>query len=296
VKILITGINGLLGSELAGILEQKHEVSGLDISGSSGTRVAREVHNVDLTDYAATFASIIKINPDIVIHTAANANVDQCETVPSLAYRMNALATRNVALACQKFDAAMLYISTDYVFRRTKHPKNGFTEFDAPDPVGVYGVSKYRGEVYVRELLNRHYIVRTSWLFGKKRNNFVSQTAEALLSGKPSMMVTDMISSPTNVKDLSAAISFLIESNIFGTYHITNSGFASRYQIGLEIAKMMKLPAKNIKKTVLAKLKLPAPRPDFSALRNYVWELNGFQPLRPWQEAVAEFLKEKKYI
>lgn len=296
MKILITGINGMLGTELAGILEQKHEVSGLDISGSSGAKGPREIHNVDLTDYASAFDSITKINPDIVIHTAANANVDQCETVPDLAYRMNALATRNVALACQRFDAAMLYISTDYVFNGKKSRKEPFNEFDATDPVGVYGSSKYRGEVFVRELLNKSYVVRTSWLFGKKRANFVTQTAEALISSKQAPMVTDMISSPTHVRDLSEAVSSLIETNVYGTYHITNGGFASRYEIGLEIAGMMKRPAKYIKKSTLAGLKLPAPRPAFSALRNYVWELNGFKPLRPWQDAVKEFLKEKQYL
>lgn len=293
MKILITGINGLLGTELSGLLGKNYDISGIDIAGSSG---AHEVHNIDLTDYRATYNGITKINPDIVIHTAALSNVDQCETVPDLAYRMNALATRNVALACQRFDSIMLYLSTDYVFSGSGHPSSGYTEFDAVNPISVYGHSKYAGELFIRNLLSRYYIIRTSWLFGAKRSNFVSQIAEALLGGKPVKTVSNMISSPTNVKDLSGAIAFLLETNIFGTYHVTNTGFASRYQIGLEIAKMMKMPSENIISLELAKLNLPAARPEFSAMRNYTWELNGFKPLRPWQESAKEFLKENEYI
>jgi dTDP-4-dehydrorhamnose reductase len=293
MKILITGINGLLGTELSGLLEKKYDISGIDIAGSSG---AHEAHNIDLTDFRATYSGITKINPDLVIHTAALSNVDQCETVPDLAYRMNALATRNVALACQRFDSIMLYVSTDYVFSGSEHPSNGYTEFDAVNPVSVYGNSKYAGEIFVRNLLNRYYIARTSWLFGVKRANFVTQIAEALIGGKPVKTVSDMTSSPTNVKDLSEAIAFLIETNISGTYHVTNSGFASRYQIGVEIAKMMNLNPDNIVKIEQSQLKLPAKRPEFSAMRNYAWELNGFQPLRTWQESIKEFLKDKQYI
>ncbi|MFH1369619.1 MAG: dTDP-4-dehydrorhamnose reductase [Elusimicrobiota bacterium] len=293
MKILITGINGMLGTELAGVLEPSHEVTGIDIeSAPSG----RKVYKVDLTDSKTTYDAIIKVNPDIVIHTAAVTNVDQCETEPDFAYKLNAIATRNVAAACQRFDAAMLYISTDYVFSGTGPPKTGYTEFDRPGPISVYGDSKYAGELFVKELLNKHFIVRTSWLFGHLRANFVTQIADALKSGKPVKTASDMTSSPTYAKDLSHAIEKLIKTNLYGTYHLCNSGFASRYAIGLEIAGMLKLPDKNVKKIKIEKLKLPAGRPRFSGMRNYVWELNGFKPMRPWQEAVKEFLNEKGYF
>ncbi len=160
--------------------------------------------------------------------------------------------------------------------------------------MSTYARSKHAGEEYVRGLLNKYYIVRTAWLFGPSRENFVTQIAATLKNGTPTKQVTDMVSTPTFVKDLSEAVAFLIETNLFGTYHLTNSGrFASRYEIALEIAKMMKLPSGNIEKTTLEKLGLPAHRPGFSGLRNFVWELNGWRSLRPWQDAVREFLQNK---
>jgi dTDP-4-dehydrorhamnose reductase len=140
-------------------------------------------------------------------------------------------------------------------------------------------------------LSNKYYIVRTSWLYGSKRKNFVTQIAEALKEGKPANMVEDMVSSPTYVNDLAEAISRLVDSGKYGLYHLTNSGFASRYGIALEISKMMDIPIRNIKKVKLSELSLPATRPSFSAMKNYVWQLSGFEPIRPWQEAVKEFLK-----
>jgi dTDP-4-dehydrorhamnose reductase len=178
----------------------------------------------------------------------------------------------------------------------SKAPKDGYTEFDEICPVSVYARSKYEGERYVKSLLNRFYIVRTSWLFGAKRKNFVTQIADSVKEGKPVNMVSDMISSPTYVNDLALAISELIETQLYGLYHITNSGHASRYEISKEIAGMLKNSGNNIKKVSLSELKLPAHRPGFSAMKNYVRQLNGFAPLRPWQDAVKEFLKENNYI
>jgi len=294
MKILITGINGMLGTALNDALKDKHELFGLDIVNSDGAGN----FNVDLTDFDATRKSIIKINPDIVIHTAALTDVDKCETDPDLAYKLNSVATRNVAVSCQRFDAALLYISTDYVFSDapSKVHKDGYTEFDEVCPVSVYARSKYEGERYVKSLLNKYYIVRTSWLYGSKRKNFVTQIAEALKNGKPANMAEDMVSSPTYANDLAEAITKLVESEKYGLYHVTNSGLASRYEIALEISKMLGMPMSNVKKVKLKELNLPAVRPSFSAMKNYVWQLSGFEPIRPWQEAVKEFLQENKYF
>ncbi|HBU69945.1 MAG TPA: dTDP-4-dehydrorhamnose reductase [Elusimicrobia bacterium] len=293
MKILITGINGMLGTELTGTLEPKHTIIGLDINAASSSR---NIIKVDLTDPQSTYEAITKANPDIVIHTAAVTNVDLCETDPDLAYRMNALATRNVALSCQRFDAVMVYISTDYVFSGDDTPEGGYSEFHEVNPVSVYGASKLAGERFVRDLLSKYFIVRTSWLFGSLRANFVTQIADAVTSDGSVKTASDMVSSPTNVRDLSQALARLIETNLYGTYHISNSGYASRYEIGLEIAKMLNGSSEAISKIELKNLNLPAKRPCFSAMRNYVWKLNGFEPLRSWQESVGEFLKEKGYL
>ncbi|MBN1824470.1 MAG: dTDP-4-dehydrorhamnose reductase [Endomicrobiales bacterium] len=291
MKILITGINGLLGSALAGTLAENHEVSGIDVAGAPGLHKTFEV---DVTNLDDTYKTITKINPDLVIHTVAQTNVDKCETDIEGAYKLNALTARNVALACQRFDAAMLYVSTDYVFSGDDAPKDGYTEYDKPDPVSVYGKSKYEGEVYVRDLLSKYFIVRTSWLFGQARGGYVMQAAEALRLKKTVKMAADMVSSPTYAEDLSKAISILIGSSAYGLYHVTNSGFASRYEIAVEIAKMMKLPADEIGKVTLKELNLPAHRPSFSAMNNLVWKLNGHRPLRHWRDAVKEYLESKE--
>jgi dTDP-4-dehydrorhamnose reductase len=295
MKILITGINGMLGTALNGVLRDKHDVYGIDIVNPAG---GDKSFNVDLTDFELTNKTITKINPDIVIHTVALTDVDKCETNPDLAYRLNAIATRNVAVCCQRFDAALLYISTDYVFsgQPSKGSEEGYTEFDCISPLSIYANSKYEGERYVQNLLNKYYIVRTSWLFGSKRKNFVTQIADALKDGKPANMAEDMVSSPTYVNDLADAISKLIESEKYGLYHLTNSGFASRYDIAIEISKMMGLPAGKIKNVKLKDLNLPAVRPVFSAMKNYVWQLSGFEPMRPWQDAVKEFLITERIL
>jgi dTDP-4-dehydrorhamnose reductase len=289
MKILITGITGLLGKELAMALANKHEVCGIARGGSF---MDFEVHNLDLSDQLATYQTITKINPDIVIHCAAMSNVDQCEKEPDSAIQYNAIATRNVALACQRFDAEMLYISTDYVFNgNDTNRKNGFIETDPLNPASIYGRSKADGEQFVRNLLNKAYIVRVSWLFGKWRENFVSQTVKLLQEGKAPTMVSDMISAPTYVKDLSKAIETLIDSHAYGTYHVTNTGFASRYEIAREICTIIGVPVSAVKQVTRAELHLLAPRPSFSGLANTYWRLSGFKPLRPWQEAIRDFIQ-----
>ena len=296
MKVLVTGIKGLLGTELSNILtQQKDDVSGLDLEGSSSTAVPR-IYGVDLCDFDPTYEIITRLNPDVVIHCAAQANVDECERNPEMAYKMNAMAARNVAIACQRFDTAMLYISTDYVFCGHDTPKTGYTEYDEPSPVGVYAKTKLEGERQVKEFVLKHYIVRPAWLYGSKRSNFITQIADALINNKTTKQVEDMISSPTNVKDLAAAIAFLVKTGSFGTYHVTNSGWASRYEVACYIADLLSAPRSLIQKCKLSDLKLLAPRPGFSGLNHFTWKLNGYKHLRSWQDAVKEFLLENKYL
>jgi dTDP-4-dehydrorhamnose reductase len=254
------------------------------------------VHGVDLCDFDSTYKMITKLNPDIVIHCAAQSNVDECERNPKMAYMMNAIAARNVAIACQKFDSAMVYISTDYVFSGKNGPQNGYTEFDEPNPAGMYSITKLEGEKLVKEFLSKYYIIRTAWLYGHQRTNFVTQIAESLTNSKPTKQVEDMISSPTNVKDLANSVSFLIKTGCFGTYHITNTGWDSRYNVACYIADLLGTPRTLVQKCKLADLNLKSPRPAFSGLNHFVWELNGYKPLRNWKDAVKEFLTEKDFI
>ncbi|MHB9156268.1 MAG: dTDP-4-dehydrorhamnose reductase [Endomicrobiales bacterium] len=290
MKILVTGITGLLGSALAESLETNHEVIGLSQTSSLP---GFETRQVDISDYDALYRTVTRVNPDMVIHAAVFSNVDECETDPERAFRVNSLGTRNVALACQRFDAALMYFSTDYVFSGIGAPAGGYKEFDGTGPSSAYAKSKLYGEWYVRHLLNKFYIIRTAWLFGPRRANFVTGIAEALARGREVIAVADMVSSPTYVADLAEAASRLVDSPRYGIYHLTNGGFASRYEIARSIAGMMKKPADTIRKLTQKQLKLKAPRPVFSGLDNFVWKTEGFAPLRPWQDAVKEFLCSK---
>lgn len=293
MKIVITGISGLLGSEIAKLLENKHEIIGITNKTPCASFCSK---NLDICDYQSTYDTISKINPDFLIHSAAVSNVDECEKNNEKAYKINSIGTRNLALACQRFDTPMIYISTDYVFSGDKFSENGYTEFDTPQPINVYGQSKLCGEKFVQQILNKFFIVRTSWLYGSSRPNFVSQIAEALLSKNEYSAAIDMISAPTNVYDLALGIEQLIESGKYGIYHITNNGFASRYDIAIQIAKMMNISDFKIKKVKLSALGLPAKRPEFSGLRNYLFEIDNFTPLRAWQESIHEFLVKQNYL
>ncbi|MCX5782518.1 MAG: dTDP-4-dehydrorhamnose reductase [Elusimicrobia bacterium] len=290
MKILITGISGLLGSELAKVLKDKHEICGIARNFNSPEF---KTYNIDITDSKLTYDTISKINPDAVIHAATYSNVDECEKNPELAFKINSLGTRNVCLACQRFDTVLVYISTDYVFSGKDFPKEGYTELDIPNPVNIYAKSKLAGEWFVKNLLNKFFIIRTSWLFGSKRNNFVSAIFDDLKNNKNVKQAGDMRSSPTNVFDLSLAISKLLETNLYGIYHLTNSGFASRYEVAVYIAKILGCSKNKIEKVSLKSFNFAAPRPYFSGLKNYIWKLNDFKPLKPWQESVADFLSAK---
>ena len=291
MKIIITGATGLLGSQLVKTLINDNTVVGISKTGISP--ICKTV-NIDITDAKATYDAITKENPDIVIHCAALSNVDECEKNPREAYKINSLGTRNVALSCQRFDAKLLYISTDYVFTNPTPIASGFSEFDQTNPCNIYAKSKLAGENYIKELLNKFWIVRPSWLFGIGKANFVTQILSTIQDGKTYKAATDMISSPTSVLELSEAISELIKTDFFGTYHISNTGFASRYDIALFITELLKAPQNTITKTTIKELSLPAPRPNFSGLNNLVWELEGFKKLSPWQNAIENFVFENR--
>jgi len=181
MKVLITGINGLLGSELVPCLEENHEVTGVCRNPATAACATR---SLDITDRKAVYDAVTRINPDVIIHSAALSNVDECENNPDEAFKINCYGTRNLALACQRFDAALLYVSTDYVFSGRQHPAAGYTEFDATEPLSVYGTSKRDGEWMACHLLNKFYIVRTAWLFGKTRRNFIQSVNDSLAAGK----------------------------------------------------------------------------------------------------------------
>ena len=297
MRILITGACGMLGRDLVEVLSGDQELYLLDVQTFSPSLSSRfSTLTLDITDSAKTYREITRINPDIVIHAAAYTDVDECETNRDLAFRVNALGTRNIALACQRFDTELLYISTDFVFDGEKGEP--YLEFDRPNPQSIYGKSKYWGELYIESLLSRFYIVRSSWLFGKNGKNFVSTILNLAKQKKEIEVVNDQIGSPTYTKDLAQAIAQLIvregkdsitRASLYGIWHITNSGQCSWYEFAREILQDSDVLVKPI---TSEELNRPAKRPKFSVLENGVRKLQGWKSLRHWKEALKDYLKE----
>ncbi|MGQ9632014.1 MAG: dTDP-4-dehydrorhamnose reductase [bacterium] len=279
MRILVTGAGGMLGQDLLPILKEKHE----DVLGA-------DVQEFDITDTEVTHSFIESARPEIVIHLAAYTDVDACECNPDLAYRVNTLGTRNVAIACQDAGATLVYTSTDYVF--DGKAKTPYTEFDEPNPKTVYGKSKLAGEEFVRLFAPKHFIVRTSWLYGKHGRNFVDTILKLADEREELTVVDDQVGCPTYTVDLSRKIAELIETRKYGTYHICGSGSTSWFGFA---RKILEYSGRGTKLTPITSSQLgrPAPRPAYSAMRQYALELEGFAPLRDWREALKEYLSPK---
>lgn len=276
MKVMITGADGMLGQDLVKVLSLQHEV------------VSSDIETLDITHLEDTIKSISNVKPEVVIHCAAYTDVDKSESNLDQAYKVNVHGTRNVAVACNKNGASLVYISTDYVFDGEKpHP---YYEYDFTNPLSVYGKTKLAGELYVRDMLNQFYIVRTSWLYGLNGPNFVKTMLRLSKEMEMIPVVDDQIGSPTYTLDLARALNQLIEKPAYGIYHITNSEHCSWYTFAQEI---FNLTGKEVQVNPVKteEFPRPAPRPKNSILRNYNWEMEGFEPLRNYREALKDYLK-----
>jgi dTDP-4-dehydrorhamnose reductase len=295
MKIIVTGAGGLLGQEVWRAFEKNHTLVAIGRNQPNFIPSA-QWRQGDLTQESLVHDLITRENPDLVVHTAAVSNVDGAEKSPDDTYRQNALACRNLALGCQRFDAVLMSVSTDYVFDGASPPVGGYREFDVCHPLSKYGESKYWGEQFVSQLLNKFFIVRTSWLFGPGRKTWVDQVATAVQDGNVVNAVSDMSSAPTYTPDLAAAMLTLAESRHYGYYHLSNTGFCTRPELANEVARLTGngKPVR-LKLMTQDELALAARRPRHSGLDNLTWRLNGYEPLRSWQTALAaHFEKQAK--
>ena len=283
LKVLITGAQGQLGRDLVDVFncikDKDNEVFSLGKD------------QLDITESGKVLELISTIGPDIIINSAANTNVDGCELEPDSAYRVNALGSRNVAVASARTGAKLVYISTDYVFDgKAQRP---YTEFDATNPMSVYGKSKLAGERYITGLHNKYFIMRTSWLYGHHGHNFV-KTMLRLAKGKDELaVVDDQVGSPTFTKDLAKFIVNLVQTELYGIYHVTNTGSCSWYQFVTTIFKMAGLDHVKVKPISTPELGRPAPRPAYSVLDHYCIRLECPTDLRPWEEALQEYISNQ---
>lgn len=276
MKILVTGANGQLGRELMELQAPRD----MEIIG-----FGRE--KLDITDLAQCRNVIQTYKPDAVIHCAAYTKVDQAESEPDEAYRVNAYGTRNAALAAVEIGAKFVYVSTDYVFDgQSDRP---YREYDRTDPQTVYGRSKLAGEQLVQSLSSWYFIVRTSWVFGKYGSNFVNTMLKLAEERDKLKVVHDQVGSPTYTLDLAQFLLELVRTDYYGIYHASNSGICSWYEFAKAIFEERGLNVQ-VEPCTTAEFPRPAPRPAFSVLDHGAIRAHGFQPLRPWRDALREYL------
>ncbi len=287
MKSLVTGANGMLGTALCPLLtENGYEVFATDVASSGNN-----IELLDVRDFNNVKKYVNKIKPDMVFHLAAETDVDKCEIDVDHAYRMNTIGTENIALVCQERDIPMVYISTCGVFDGRK--PEPYNEFDEPNPISVYTKTKYEGEKVVSSLLQRYFIFRAGWMIGggKKDKKFVAKIAEQIKTKNEITVVNDKIGSPTFTKDFSECIIKIIDSGRYGLYHVTNKGWASRYDIACKIVEFMGKREVNVKPISSASFPLAAPRPRSEAVDNFKLKLLGIG-MRRWEDALKEYLSE----
>ncbi len=274
-RVLVTGAAGMLGIAMVARFRERHTVQPMTRS------------DADLTDAQSCIEWIVKASPQIIVHVAAWTDVDACEADPDRAFRDNGLATRNVALAAQRLGASMCYISSDYVFDGRK--STPYREYDSTSPLGVYGRSKLWGEEVVQRLVRQHWIARTSWLYGSGGRNFVQTMAHLLASRSSVQVVDDQRGSPTYTLDLAAAIVELVHCPVSGVYHVTNAGECTWFGLARRIAGELGSSCR-VTPCRTAQFPRPAPRPGNSVLEPWAWQSAGLPLLRPWEQAVADYL------
>ena len=282
MRVLVTGAKGQLGSDLLCELSKRNiESVGIDIE------------DLDITDAAATKKLIEGINNktklDAIIHCAAYTAVDAAEDNEALVTKINAEGTKNIAEVAKTLDVAMMYISTDYVF--DGEGKRPWEPDDKRAPLNVYGMAKYKGELYVEELVKKYFIVRISWVFGLHGNNFIKTMIRLGKERGAVSVVNDQIGSPTYTPDLSRLLVDMIVTDKYGRYHATNEGLCSWYDFAVEIFKQAKL---DVAVTPVSSDAFPvkAKRPHNSRMDKSKLTKNGFKLLPPWQDALGRYLLE----
>ncbi len=277
MKYFITGGTGQLGYDLEKLLVKTGDIV-----------LSTDVDTLDITDKEQVLLQIKNFNPDVIIHCAAWTAVDLAEDEKEKCYDVNVIGTQNIALAAKACDAKLIYISTDYVFDGEK--TGVYSESDTVNPLGVYGSTKLLGE---KEVLgyDKHFIVRISWVFGINGNNFVKTMLKLSKTHKNLTVVADQIGSPTYTKDLAKLLVEMGKSEKYGTYHATNEGFCSWAEFAREIFKQINVDV--VVEDILATdFKTKAKRPYNSKMSKDKLEVNGFDRLPDWQDALKRYLIE----
>lgn len=278
MRVLVTGANGQLGSELVDLYASRagDEVLGLDLP------------DLDITAADSVAAAFADFAPDVVINCAAWTAVDAAEENEESAFVVNADGPRVLAEACAASDAWLVQVSTDYVF--SGEASSPYAEDAAPDPRSAYGRTKLAGEIAVQEVLpDRHYIVRTAWLYGLQGNNFVKTMLRLEKEHETVRVVEDQIGQPTFARDLAAQIALLVDARpAAGVFHGTNSGDVSWCGFTQEIFRRIGADPNRVIAVTSEEFVRPAPRPAYSVLGHDRWAEVGIPEMRDWQVAITD--------
>ncbi len=284
MKTILIGADGQLGTDLCKIYPSEE-------------LVPLTIEDLNICDYEAVGRMFREHSPEVVINTAAYHRVDECEDYPERAMEVNALAVRNLAIACKEIDAALVHFSTDYVF--DGEATRPYTEQDAPRPLSAYAISKLAGELHVRYLWEKHFVARLSGLYGVvgsmgKGTNFVETMLKLAGEGKDLTVVDDQTLTPTYTRALAPVIKALAETRRYGLYHMTSEGGCSWYEFAQAIFELSGMDAR-LKPTTSDVYKTPAKRPTYSVLENAnLKKIGSIPPMPHWRNALKDYLDERK--
>lgn len=278
MKILVAGKNGQLGHDIC-----------LELKNQNIEHIGASREDFDLRDKESIYKFIKAYMPDIIIHAAAYTAVDKAEIEKDTCLAINADATAYIADICKEIDAKLIYISTDYVFDGSKASPYEITDITAP--INFYGQSKLLGEEYIRSVMSKYFIVRTSWVFGINGNNFVKTMIKLATTNKELSVVCNQIGSPTYTKDLAGLLCSMYKTEKYGTYHVTNTGVCSWAEFA---GKIMEFSGSDTAIKYITHYETPAKRPANSALSNKSLIDAGFKPLPLWTDALKRYIKELK--
>lgn len=283
MTVMVTGAEGMLGICVLRLLSEKRiNAVPIDLRGKTSI-------NADICNPDQMFSTIEKTKPDVIIHTAAQTNVDLISKDKSKGYKVNSWGTNVLAAAAAYYDIPIIYISTDYVFDGTR--REPYNEYNTPRPINEYGRSKLEGEKVIKDLCSKFFIVRTSGLFAPHGKNFPLTILENAKKLKELNIVSDQVFSPTYAPDLAEYLISLLDSKLYGIYHFSNSGECSWYEFAKKIVDLSGIKTCEVKPIRSCDWPTPTNRPAYSVLRRYKLELQGKDNIRSYEEALKDFIK-----
>ena len=278
-RIWITGASGNIGNVLVKVLSGKTD------------KVFSTDTELDVTDTEKIIRFAVINRPDIIINCACMSDIEKCESNRVDAYKVNSLGARNLSLASRQTGAVMVQISTDDVFSGDN--ERVLNEFDRAEPHSVYGKSKLAGEKFVRELNPTHIIIRSAWIYGYGKDDFVSSVLEAARKGSVIDAAVNQVSSPTGVYDLAKFIAKVVQSDEYGIFHAVCRGKCSRFDFAAKILELGGFKANLLKPALYGVNGRESMRPRYTALENLMMEMTGVYRMPDWETALEKYMKER---